>query len=193
MTNCMLERCECCRRCMNRRWLKVCCNAFPTAKLPLRHSILKTLCRLDYQEAPFTEPRMWWGTRPDTSGPIYKTERWAMSDRIEVGAEATAHRRQSRRGHLHHLRAAAHEDFLSGPHRSDAREVRRRHRFLPRRDCRHACHQNADQRGTDPGDRKRCDIHNGNARRSRAGVAGARQQSRAELRRGARRVSAAGR
>jgi putative heme-binding domain-containing protein len=50
----------------------------------LRRGIYRTLCRLNFQEAPFTNPRSWWGTRPDTSGPIFKPERWAMSDRIEA-------------------------------------------------------------------------------------------------------------
>ncbi|MEO8425696.1 MAG: c-type cytochrome [Verrucomicrobiota bacterium] len=49
----------------------------------LRRGIYNTLCRLDKKEAPYPDPSMWWGTRPDTSGPIYKPERWAASDTIE--------------------------------------------------------------------------------------------------------------
>ncbi len=49
----------------------------------LRQAILNALCRLDTQEALYTTPQMWWGTRPDTSGPIYKPVRWEGSDRIE--------------------------------------------------------------------------------------------------------------
>ncbi|HVY70398.1 MAG TPA: HEAT repeat domain-containing protein [Verrucomicrobiae bacterium] len=49
----------------------------------VRRGIYTTLCRLDMKEAPYTNPSMWWGTRPDTSGPIYKPERWEESDKIE--------------------------------------------------------------------------------------------------------------
>jgi putative heme-binding domain-containing protein len=55
-----------------------------TSNAELRRGILRTLCRLDTQEAPYTDPKMWWGTRPDTSGPLYKPERWAESDKIEA-------------------------------------------------------------------------------------------------------------
>lgn len=51
---------------------------------PLRRDILTTLARVNHREAPFTDPKTWWGTRPDTSGPLYKPERWAESDRIEA-------------------------------------------------------------------------------------------------------------
>jgi len=54
-----------------------------TNNAELRRGILNTLCRLDTQEAAYTSPTMWWGTRPDTSGPIYKPERWNDSDKIE--------------------------------------------------------------------------------------------------------------
>lgn len=67
---------------------------------PLRIGIFATLSRLAFKEAPYTDPKMWWGTRPDTSGPIYKPERWEQSGVIEAalkrgleqaqGAEATA-------------------------------------------------------------------------------------------------------
>src|SRR6185369_8796227 len=50
----------------------------------LRRGIYQTLCRLNYREAPYTDPNMWWGTRPDTSGPIYKPERWSESEKIEA-------------------------------------------------------------------------------------------------------------
>ncbi len=56
----------------------------PTKNAELHRGITKTLCRLDIKEAPYTDPHMWWGTRPDTSGPIYKPERWDESDKIEV-------------------------------------------------------------------------------------------------------------
>jgi len=50
----------------------------------LHGGIYQALCRLNYREAPYTDPNMWWGTRPDTSGPIYKPERWSESDKIEA-------------------------------------------------------------------------------------------------------------
>jgi putative heme-binding domain-containing protein len=55
-----------------------------TSNPELRRGIYNTLCRLDKKEAPYTGPSMWWGTRPDTSGPIYKPEKWASSDAIEA-------------------------------------------------------------------------------------------------------------
>lgn len=51
---------------------------------PLRQQIYATLARLDMQEAPYTDSKMWWGTRPDTTGPIFKPVRWAESDKIEA-------------------------------------------------------------------------------------------------------------
>jgi hypothetical protein len=50
----------------------------------LRRGILNALCRLDNQDAPYLDPKEWWGTRPDTSGPVYKPTRWELSDRIET-------------------------------------------------------------------------------------------------------------
>ncbi len=50
----------------------------------LRLGIFKALCRLDTREAVYTGIKQWWGTRPDTSGPIYQPERWAESDTIEA-------------------------------------------------------------------------------------------------------------
>lgn len=55
-----------------------------TATGSRRLGIFSTLARLNTKEATYTEPKMWWGTRPDTSGPIYKPERWLESDRIET-------------------------------------------------------------------------------------------------------------
>lgn len=56
----------------------------PPANAELRLGIYQTLARLDMQEASYTDPKMWWGTRPDTSGPLFKPERWAESDKIEA-------------------------------------------------------------------------------------------------------------
>ena len=59
---------------------------------PLHTGIFKALCRLDTKEATYTEPGQWWGTRPDTSGPIYKPLRWDESDKIETAVkEALTH------------------------------------------------------------------------------------------------------
>jgi len=49
----------------------------------LRRGVWNALCRLDNQEAPYESPREWWGTRPDTTGPVYKPARWAESGKIE--------------------------------------------------------------------------------------------------------------
>ena len=50
----------------------------------LRRGILNALCRLANRDAAYTDPKVWWGTRPDTSGPIYKAERWEASEKIEA-------------------------------------------------------------------------------------------------------------
>ena len=56
----------------------------PNAGGDLRRAILNALCRLDNQEAPYLDPKEWWGTRPDTSGPVYKLVRWQESEKIEA-------------------------------------------------------------------------------------------------------------
>ena len=55
-----------------------------TDNAALRIGIFQTLCRLDTREAAYLGIQQWWGTRPDTSGPIYQPERWAESDAIET-------------------------------------------------------------------------------------------------------------
>ncbi len=55
----------------------------PRAQDKLKEGIFNTLARLDMKEAPYVDPKMWWGTRPDTSGPVYKPVRWELSDAIE--------------------------------------------------------------------------------------------------------------
>ncbi len=54
----------------------------------LRRGILNALCRLANKEASYVDPKVWWGTRPDTSGPVYKPERWEASDKIEAALKA---------------------------------------------------------------------------------------------------------
>jgi putative heme-binding domain-containing protein len=56
----------------------------PNAVGDLHRAILKALCRLDNQDAPYLDPKEWWGTRPDTSGPVYKPVRWQESEKIEA-------------------------------------------------------------------------------------------------------------
>ena len=54
----------------------------------LRRGILNALCRLANQDAAYTDPKVWWGTRPDTSGPVYKPERWEASEKIEAALKS---------------------------------------------------------------------------------------------------------
>ena len=54
------------------------------SKGDLHRGVLNALCRLDNQDAPYLNPGEWWTTRPDTSGPVYKPQRWAESDKIEA-------------------------------------------------------------------------------------------------------------
>jgi len=46
-----------------------------------RGEVYGALCRLFYREADWTGD--WWGTRPDTSGPYYKTADWPGTDRVK--------------------------------------------------------------------------------------------------------------
>ena len=54
----------------------------------LRRGILNALCRLANKDATYLDPKVWWGTRPDTSGPVYKPERWEASDKIEAALKS---------------------------------------------------------------------------------------------------------
>jgi putative heme-binding domain-containing protein len=54
----------------------------------LRRGILNTLCRLANQEAPYTDPKVWWGTRPDTTGPIYQPIAWSETEKITAALKA---------------------------------------------------------------------------------------------------------
>ena len=55
----------------------------PQAGGALREGIFKALCRLNFKEAAYVDPHMWWGTRPDTSGPIFKPEPWEETEKIQ--------------------------------------------------------------------------------------------------------------
>jgi putative heme-binding domain-containing protein len=48
-----------------------------------RRGLLNALCRLDQRESPY-EYGKWWGTRPDTTGPVYKGEKWDGSEKVEA-------------------------------------------------------------------------------------------------------------
>ena len=50
----------------------------------LRRGILNALCRLANQDAPYEDPKVWWSTRPDTTGPIYQPIPWTATDKISV-------------------------------------------------------------------------------------------------------------
>lgn len=49
---------------------------YPAAEPDLQEKILHTLSRIYHKEAPY-DATWWWGTRPDTHGPYYKTEDWS--------------------------------------------------------------------------------------------------------------------
>src|SRR3546814_9326202 len=46
-----------------------------------REKIINTLARI-YHREPAYDSSWWWGTRPDTHGPYYKTEEWPSSPAI---------------------------------------------------------------------------------------------------------------
>ncbi|WP_286174833.1 c-type cytochrome [Cytophaga sp. FL35] len=47
-----------------------------------KEKLLHSLARIYYKEAPY-DTSWWWGTRPDTRGPYYKTQPWAETERIQ--------------------------------------------------------------------------------------------------------------
>lgn len=47
-----------------------------------RRGLLNALCRLANQDAPYEDPKVWWGTRPDTSGPVYQPITWSETEKI---------------------------------------------------------------------------------------------------------------
>jgi len=52
--------------------------------LNLRRGVLNALCRLANQDAPYEDPKVWWGTRPDTSGPVYQPITWSETEKISA-------------------------------------------------------------------------------------------------------------
>ncbi len=59
-------------------------DRLPKAKGELQRGIFRALCRVNFDEAPYTDPKMWWGTRPDSSGPIFKPVPWAATEKIQA-------------------------------------------------------------------------------------------------------------
>ena len=60
----------------------------PPKPFDLRRGILNALCRLAMQDAPYLDPKEWWGTRPDTSGPVYKPVAWSETPKIVAALKA---------------------------------------------------------------------------------------------------------
>jgi len=56
----------------------------PGAQGELRRGLLNALCRLANQDAPYESPSVWWGTRPDTSGPVYQPIPWSETGKISA-------------------------------------------------------------------------------------------------------------
>ena len=54
----------------------------PGAQGELRRGLLNALCRLANEDAPYQDPKVWWGTRPDTTGPVYQPIAWSETDKI---------------------------------------------------------------------------------------------------------------
>ena len=63
-------------------------SRLPGAKGDLRRGILNALCRLANADAPYESPSVWWGTRPDTSGPVYQPIAWSESEKITAALKA---------------------------------------------------------------------------------------------------------
>jgi putative heme-binding domain-containing protein len=59
-------------------------SRLPGAKGETRQGILNALCRLAQREAPYTDPKMWWNTRPDSSGPLYQPIAWSETEKIST-------------------------------------------------------------------------------------------------------------
>ena len=70
-------------------------DRLPKAKGELQRGIYRALCRVNFDEAPYTDPKMWWGTRPDTSGPIFKPVPWAGTEKIQAALKQQLESAQS--------------------------------------------------------------------------------------------------
>lgn len=69
-----------------------------TAKGDLRRGILNALCRLSNQDAPYEDPKVWWGTRPDTSGPVYQPIAWSETEKINGALKAALEKSDGEEG-----------------------------------------------------------------------------------------------
>ncbi len=54
----------------------------PTITPARKSALLETLCRLYFREADWDGS--WWSTRPDTTGPYYKTATWDQTEKISA-------------------------------------------------------------------------------------------------------------
>ena len=70
-------------------------DRLPKAKGELLRGIYRALCRVNFDEAPYTDPKMWWGTRPDSSGPIFKVVPWSETDKIQAALKQQLEAAQS--------------------------------------------------------------------------------------------------
>jgi putative heme-binding domain-containing protein len=70
-------------------------DRLPKAKGELLRGIYRALCRVNFDEAPYTDPKMWWGTRPDTSGPIFKVVPWSETEKIQAALKQQLEAAQS--------------------------------------------------------------------------------------------------
>jgi putative heme-binding domain-containing protein len=70
-------------------------DRLPKAKGELLHGIYRALCRVNFDEAPYTDPKMWWGTRPDSSGPIFKVVPWSETEKIQAALKQQLEAAQS--------------------------------------------------------------------------------------------------
>jgi putative heme-binding domain-containing protein len=55
--------------------------------VPTKSAIYRALCRLNFKEAEW-DGKSWWGTRPDTSGPYYKTAEWDGTVKVSAALES---------------------------------------------------------------------------------------------------------
>ncbi|HEX8916568.1 MAG TPA: discoidin domain-containing protein [Humisphaera sp.] len=62
-------------------------KAAATTDLTTKSAIYRALCRLHFKEAAW-DGTSWWGTRPDTSGPYYKTAEWEGTAKVSAILEA---------------------------------------------------------------------------------------------------------
>ena len=74
-----------------------------------------------------TDPSVWWGTRPDTSGPVYQPIAWSETEKITAALKTALEASQRRRREVARRAHVCHEGDLPRPRRTDARQGRQRH------------------------------------------------------------------